>query len=89
MSSRHKRRPKLLETQAAEFVFEAAEFHRKLSRHLIALKPQEAQYRAILALSEEVFRAVALVSEETPPWAVSKPSEWSQSAIGTEDAEEQ
>jgi hypothetical protein len=88
MPSRHKRRSKLFDAEAAQFVRDASEFHRKLSKHLHALKPQAEQYKAILALSEEVFRAVAIASGETPPWAAVRPSTWSSSPSKTSEGGE-
>lgn len=89
MPSRHKRRSKLFDSEAVQFVRDASEFHSKLNRYLHKLKPQDTQYKAILAVSEEVFRAVAVVSGETPPWAASRPSEWTPSASRRDEGEGQ
>lgn len=53
MSRRHKRRSKLFDVHAARFVSEAAEFHDKLSGYLLAVRPQDDQYKSILAVSED------------------------------------
>ena len=80
MSRRHKRRSKLFDVHAARFVSEATEFHDKLSGYLLALRPQDEQYKAILALSQEVYRSVAVVSGATPPWAATPRSDASWSS---------
>lgn len=72
MTKRPKRRPALTEAQAAAMVASVADLHNDLVPLMAGLKPQCADYEAIIELSAALARVIRETTGDDPPWMAAR-----------------